>query len=91
MATSALARQPAAGADPSTLFSAALSLLHVRMPLRHDATHCGTIVGADGNPVFVVDMNRERPDAEVTDIAELLLLAINVHAGYLPEGGRADG
>ncbi|MBY5849637.1 hypothetical protein HFN51_03570 [Rhizobium leguminosarum] len=69
----------------STLFSAALSHLNIRLPLRHDETHCGTLVDADGNMVFVVDVNRERPDAEVRDIAELLQLAINVHAGFMPE------
>ena len=66
-------------------YAGAFAALGIPMPLRHDTTHCGTIVDADGKMVCVVDMNRERHDAEVTDIAELLLLAINVHAGYLPE------
>lgn len=86
MATSALATPPHAAVDASARFSVALGHLNIRMPLRHDATCCGTIVDADGKMVFVVDMNSERPDAEVTDIAELMLLAINVHAGFLPEG-----
>ncbi|MBB4520519.1 UNVERIFIED_ORG: hypothetical protein M2435_001299 [Rhizobium sophorae] len=90
MTTSALAQSAHAAVQASTLFTAALSGLDIRMPLRHDATHCGTIVDADGNMVFVVDVNRERSDAEVTDIAELMLLAINVHAGFLPEV-LADG
>lgn len=66
-------------------YAGAFAALGIRMPLRHDTTHCGTIVDADGKMVCVVDMNRERDDADVTDIAQLLLLAINVHAGHLPE------
>ncbi|ANM12087.1 hypothetical protein [Rhizobium sp. N324] len=88
MATSALAQLPRAAVTASTLFSGALAALKIRPPLRHDTTHCGTIVDADGNMVFVVDMHHERSDAEVTDIAELMLLAINVHAGYLPEAAH---
>ena len=85
MATSALATPPHVAVAASTLFSAALAHLNIRLPLRHDETCCGTLVDADGNMVFVVDVNRERPDAEVRDIAELLQLAINVHAGFMPE------
>lgn len=64
----------------------ALAALGIRMPLRHDETHCGTIVDADGKMVCVVDIHGEQPDADVRDIAALLLLAINVHAGHLPDG-----
>lgn len=85
MATSALATPSHAAVDASTLFSAALGHLKIRLPLRHDATHCGTLVDADGNMVCVIDIHGERPDAEVRDIAELLMLAINVHAGFMPE------
>lgn len=88
MATSALAQLPRAAVTASTLFTAALSGLDIRLPLRHDTTHCGTIVDADGNMIFVIDKDRERPDAEVTDIATLLVLAINVHAGYPPEAAH---
>ncbi|AID18381.1 hypothetical protein PPF1_68 [Rhizobium phage vB_RleM_PPF1] len=85
MATSALATPPRATVAASTLFSAALGHLNIRLPLHHDEACCGTLVDADGNMVFVVDVNRERPDAEVRDIAELLMLAINVHGGFMPE------
>lgn len=92
MATSTtLAHLPRSFADPSTLFTSALTRLDIRMPLRHDTTHCGTIVDADGNMVFVIDIHGERQDEEVEDIAALLLLALNVHAGYLPESSRTDG
>lgn len=67
-------------------FTVAMAGLNIRMPLRHDTTHCGTIVDADGNMVCVVDIHGERSDGEVSDIVELLLLAVNVHAGFLPEG-----
>lgn len=83
-AITALLKVRATSADR---FTAAAELLGVRLPLRHDATCCGTIVDADGNMVFVVDMHSERPDAEVADIAELLTLAINTHAGQ-PAGGE---
>lgn len=91
MATSTLAHRPRSAADPSTLFTSALARLDIRMPLRHDTTYCGTIVDADGKMVFVIDVHGERPDEEVEDIAALLLLALNIHAGYLPESSRAHG
>lgn len=86
MTANAIALSLAQPAIAMNRFALALSALDIRMPLRHDATHCGTIVDAAGNMVFVVDMNNERPDVEVNDIVELLLLAINVHAGHLPGG-----
>lgn len=88
MATSALAKPPAAANFVSTLFTSALAGLDVRMPLRHDTSCCGTIIDADGRMVFVIDTNRERRDAEVTDIATLLVLALNIHAGYPPEAAH---
>ncbi|MBB2698917.1 UNVERIFIED_ORG: hypothetical protein GGI66_003594 [Rhizobium esperanzae] len=89
MATSALKKPPAAAAQfVSTLFTSAMAGLAVRMPLRHDTAYCGTIIDADGKMVFVIDTNRERPDSEVTDIATLLVLALNVHAGYPPEAAH---
>ncbi|KEC73184.1 hypothetical protein RLPCCGM1_c1300 [Rhizobium leguminosarum bv. phaseoli CCGM1] len=89
MATSALAKPPAAAATfVSTLFTSALSALDIRMPLRHDTACCGTIIDAEGRMVFVIDTNREHPDREVTDIATLLVLALNVHAGYPPEASH---
>jgi hypothetical protein len=84
MSTSTLARTvPIAAA--SSRFAVALTGLDIRLPIRHDTTHCGTLVDADGKMVCVVDMHGERPDAEVTDIAELLMLAINVHGGFSQE------
>lgn len=88
MTADARARISEAVATASTMFTSALFGLAIRMPLRHDTSHCGTIVDAAGRMVFVVDVNRERSDAEVADIAELLLLAINVHAGYPPEAAH---
>ncbi|OWV67907.1 hypothetical protein ATY76_13335 [Rhizobium sp. R339] len=89
MTAETIAFAPAKPAPASSLYAAAFAALKIRMPLRHDTSCCGTIVDADGNMVCVVDMHGERPDAEVADIAELLLLAINVHAGFLPEARHA--
>ncbi|MBX5112723.1 hypothetical protein [Rhizobium lentis] len=70
-------------------YEAAMTALGIRLPLSHDPTHPGTIIDADGNMVCVVDMHSERPDVEATAIAELLLLAVNVHAGFVPEARHA--
>ncbi|MBB2705920.1 MULTISPECIES: hypothetical protein [Rhizobium] len=66
-------------------YEAAMAALGIRLPLSHDPTEPGTIIDADGNMVCVADMNRERPDVEAAAIAELVLLAVNVHAGFVPE------
>ncbi|WP_125461456.1 MULTISPECIES: hypothetical protein [Rhizobium] len=66
-------------------YEAALAALGIRLPLSHDPSYPGTIIDADGKMVCVADMHGERPDTEAVAIAELVLLAVNVHAGFLPE------
>lgn len=60
----------------------AMRLNDVQLPLRHDHKECGTLVDAEGKMILVVDMHRERPDQQVMAIAELIVLAINSHAGF---------
>lgn len=77
--------EPAALA-PSAKQSFAMDLqkLSVRLPLRHLDEECGTVVDADGAPVFVVDHNRERPDIEAQRIALWIILAVNICGGFKP-------
>lgn len=62
-------------------FAADLAKENVALPLRHLDDHCGTVVDANGQPVFVVDTNRERHDFEVAKIAMWIVLAVNVCGG----------
>jgi hypothetical protein len=70
-----------------TRYALALKLAGIELPIRHDSANVGTIVDATGRGFVVVDMNRELPDAQVADIAELLTLAINSRAG-LPSNSQ---
>lgn len=63
-------------------FAMDLQKLSVRLPLRHLDDNCGTVIDVDGNPVFVVDQNRERPDVEVQRIALWIILAVNTCGGF---------
>lgn len=49
----------------------------VRLPLGVDPHEPGNIVDADGDHVMQVDINRERPDAQVAAIAAAVVAAIN--------------
>lgn len=62
-------------------FAADLAKEKVALPLRHLDDQCGTVVDANDQPVFVVDVNRERPDFEVAKIAMWIVLAVNVCGG----------
>ncbi|WP_287061669.1 hypothetical protein [Mesorhizobium sp.] len=42
----------------------------------------GSVVDADGDEVFVVDVHRDKPDDEVTAIATQIVEAVN--AGKVP-------
>ena len=72
---------PATEREAATFFLG-LALNNVHLPVRHDSTHCGTIVDATGEMILVVDMNRERPDHQVMAIAELIVVAVNAHGGF---------
>ncbi len=66
-----------------TRYALALKLAGIELPIRHDSANVGTIVDATGRGFAVVDMNRELPDGQTTDIAELIVLAVNTRAGVL--------
>tara|TARA_R110000765_G_scaffold291897_1_gene387536 strand:+ start:231 stop:485 length:255 start_codon:yes stop_codon:yes gene_type:complete len=69
-------------------FAQDLQKLSVRLPLRPMEDHCGTVVDADGVPVFVVDHNRERPDMDVERIALWIILAVNTCGGFKLDSTR---
>lgn len=67
--------------SPAGVF-AAFSANDVRLPLSPSAVDIGVILDADGNEVFTVDVNGERPDEETSSIAELLVDLVNTVAGF---------
>ncbi|OWV94240.1 hypothetical protein ATY81_12370 [Rhizobium sp. R72] len=71
-----------AALSPAAKFNLALKLENVTLPLRHESENVGTIVDATGRGFVVVDMHRELPDAQVTEIAELIVLAVNAQGGF---------
>jgi hypothetical protein len=71
-----------------TRYAHALALAGIALPVRHDRSNVGTLLDAAGHGFAVVDMNRERSDEQVTDIAELIVLALNARAGYPSEVGQ---
>jgi len=77
--------------NPATTeqFVALLAAQNVCLPLDHAAGDVGVVVDADGNTVFVVDVNNDRDDDEVFRIAAWIVLAVNTCGGFKAE--RADG
>lgn len=59
-------------------FGFALRLLGIETPIRHDCSNIGTLLDAKGNGFAVVDVNRELDDKAVTDIADLIVVAVNL-------------
>lgn len=59
--------------------STAFELANVTLPLKHEIDNIGTIVDATGRGIIVVDMHWEMPDDQVTDIAELIVDAVNAY------------
>lgn len=57
-------------------------LAKVTLPLAHEIDNIGTIVDATGRGIIVVDMHREMPDDQVTDIAELIVEAVNAYTTH---------
>ena len=62
-------------------FGLAMKLAGLDLPISHDRANVGTLLDSNGNGFAVVDVNRELSDATVTDIAELIVLAVNGRAG----------
>lgn len=70
--------------SPLTEINFAFELAEVTLPLQHERDNIGTIVDATGRGLIVVDLHREMPDAQVADIAELIVLAVNAYGGFSP-------
>ncbi|WP_281978833.1 hypothetical protein [Pseudorhizobium flavum] len=62
-------------------YAADLAALGVILPLTL-APDIGTICDANGAPVCVVDVNRERSDFDVDRIARWIILAVNTCGGF---------
>ncbi|NGO50481.1 hypothetical protein [Allomesorhizobium camelthorni] len=63
-------------------FVAALAEQMVKLPLGVSEDEPGVVFDADGETVFVVDVNNERPDDQVEQIAMWIVLAVNTCGGF---------
>lgn len=81
-------QQVATKQDARSRYAASLASSNVVLPLRYDEDNLGTIVDASGTPICVVDVNRERPDTEVLQIALRLVLGVNTCGGFTLEQTR---
>jgi len=57
------------------------SRMTIALPLRLSETELGSVVDANGNEVFVVDVHRELDDEEVLSIALHIVAAANAWRG----------
>lgn len=62
-----------------------LSALNVRMPLALDDENIGAVIDADGRDVLTVDVNSDRKDEEVVQIAAFIVVAVNTCGGFRAE------
>jgi hypothetical protein len=60
----------------------ALAHVDVKLPLTPSADDCGVIVDADGRGIITIDVNNERPDDQVAQIADWIALAVNTCGGF---------
>nr|WP_298095862.1 hypothetical protein [uncultured Shinella sp.] len=72
------------------MFRQAVSQHGVKLPLSKSDEDVGTLLDADGVPVLVVDVNRERTDADVAWIVAMVALAVNVCAGFRATDGSTS-
>jgi len=70
--------------NPATIaqFVSALGDHGVKLPLLPTEDDVGTLTDADGNPVLVVDVNRERSDEDVAWIVGMIQVAVNTCGGF---------
>ncbi len=70
--------------NPDTIaqFVAALADHGVKLPLLETDEDVGTLVDADGKPVLVVDVDRERSDEDVAWIVGMIQGAVNTCGGF---------
>lgn len=62
----------------------ALDALEVKLPLRVATNDVGCVQDADGEDVFVVDVNNERDDEQVKAISTIIVTLVNAAAGVAP-------
>ena len=70
--------------NPKTTEGFAAEAQSLKHPLPWDFSKedAGTIVDANGDPVLVVDYDRERHDHDVLRIVGLVLVAVNTCGGF---------
>ena len=66
-------------------FARSLARHGVKLPLRMSAEEIGVVVDADGEDVFTVDVNGDLSDEGATEIAFLIMLAVNTCGGQKAE------
>ncbi|OWV94237.1 hypothetical protein ATY81_12355 [Rhizobium sp. R72] len=66
----------------SRLLVEAFAARELELPLSLNPAEPGDVMDAKGRHVFVIDLNRERSDIEATEIAGLIVLAVNRCAGF---------
>lgn len=73
--------------NPATTetFRAMLADENVTLPINLSESDVGVILGADGRDVLVIDVNSERPDPQVAEIANLIIFAVNTYGGFRAE------
>ena len=78
------------GWTPYEKFIAELAALNVKLPV-NVTSEVGVIADADDRAFLTVDVNGEREDAEVEQIALWIVLAINTCGGFKGERSQSDG
>ena len=68
--------------DTIDQFVAALADHGVKLPLLGTDEDVGTLVDADGKPVLVVDVDRDRSDEDVAWIVGMIQVAVNTCGGF---------
>lgn len=68
--------------DTIAQFVAALADHGVKLPLLETDEDVGTLVDADGKPVLVVDVDRDRSDEDVAWIVGMIQVAVNTCGGF---------
>lgn len=63
-------------------FAAALAAVDVKLPVGPSPDDLGSVLDADGREVLVIDVNREKPDAQVEVIRLWIVLAVNTCGGF---------
>lgn len=79
------ARPSARSAPLPAHYALAFRQLNVALPVRLDPANTGCILDRADRQLLVVDQDNEHPDAEVDQLAALVVVAINTAAG-LPHG-----